>query len=97
MSIQAHSAHIQPGHLPALVALAAIGALPALAQAEIRVMRLPAMTNVHVLGCTVERRWCDVLHGRTRGWIRRDDLPHSPRVSGAPARRWCQRATLSRV
>ena len=48
------------------------------------VMRLPATSNVHVLGCTVERRWCDTRSGRTRGWIRQDDLTPSPRVRDAP-------------
>ena len=48
------------------------------------VIRLPATSNVHVLGCTVEPRWCDVRSGRNRGWIRQQDLTASPRVRDAP-------------
>ncbi|MFO1315926.1 MAG: SH3 domain-containing protein [Burkholderiales bacterium] len=30
---------------------------------------LPARNPLHVAGCTADGRWCDVVAGRTRGWI----------------------------
>jgi len=29
----------------------------------------PARTTVTVVGCTVDERWCDVVVGRSRGWV----------------------------
>ena len=48
------------------------------------VMRLPAGSGVHVAGCLVGREWCDVQSGRTRGWMRLQDLPQTPHVRDAP-------------
>lgn len=30
---------------------------------------LPAREPLHIAGCTADGRWCDVVAGRTRGWI----------------------------
>jgi len=30
---------------------------------------LPARTRISVVGCTVDERWCDVVYGRSRGWV----------------------------
>jgi uncharacterized protein YraI len=49
-----------------------------------RVARLPANSNLRVFGCTANRLWCDILSGRTRGWVRRSDLSQSSRVTHAP-------------
>ncbi len=49
-----------------------------------RVARLPANANLRVFGCTANRLWCDILSGRTRGWVRRSDLSQSSRVTHAP-------------
>ena len=48
------------------------------------VTRLPAASNVHVVGCVASRQWCDILSGRTRGWIRAADLRQTDRVRRAP-------------
>ena len=29
----------------------------------------PAGTRLNVVGCTVDERWCDVVSGRSRGWV----------------------------
>ena len=29
----------------------------------------PARTTVTLVGCTVDERWCDVVVGRSRGWL----------------------------
>jgi uncharacterized protein YraI len=31
---------------------------------------LPANTPVHIVGCIEGRQWCDIVAGRTRGWVR---------------------------
>ena len=49
-----------------------------------QVTRLPAASNVHVVGCVASRQWCDILSGRTRGWIRAADLRQTDRVRRAP-------------
>lgn len=49
-----------------------------------QVARLPNGSNVRVFGCTAAPRWCDVLSGRTRGWIPINDLSQSTRVTHAP-------------
>lgn len=50
-----------------------------------QVTRLPANTPLHVFGCTQGgRQWCDILAGRTRGWVRASDLSQSSRVRHAP-------------
>lgn len=48
------------------------------------VTRLPAASNVHVVGCVSSRQWCDILSGRSRGWIRAADLRQTDRVGRAP-------------
>lgn len=37
---------------------------------------LPRSTSVRIVGCTSGWRWCDIVSGRTRGWI------HSRYLSG---------------
>ena len=49
-----------------------------------QVARLPNASNVHVFGCTTNPSWCDVLSGRTRGWVPINDLSQSSRVRNAP-------------
>ena len=49
-----------------------------------QVARLPNGSNVRVFGCTAAPRWCDVLSGRTRGWVPINDLSQSTRVTHAP-------------
>lgn len=49
-----------------------------------QVARLPNGSNVRVFGCTAPPRWCDVLSGRTRGWLPVNDLSQSTRVTHAP-------------
>ena len=49
-----------------------------------QVTRLPAASNVHVVGCVSSRQWCDIQSGRTRGWIRVADLRQTDRVRRAP-------------
>jgi uncharacterized protein YraI len=48
-----------------------------------QVTRLPAASNVHIFGCTANRLWCDILSGRTRGWVRLSDLSQSSRLVSA--------------
>jgi len=49
-----------------------------------QVARLPNGSNVRVFGCTPAPRWCDILSGRTRGWVPINDLSQSTRVTHAP-------------
>ncbi len=49
-----------------------------------QVARLPTSSNVHVFGCIQGRTWCDVLSGRTRGWVRATDLRQTSRLRNAP-------------
>ena len=49
-----------------------------------QVTRLPAASNVHVVGCVASRQWCDIVSGRSRGWIRAADLRQTDRVRRAP-------------
>lgn len=48
-----------------------------------QVARLPNASTLHVFGCTADRRWCDVLSGRTRGWVPLNDLTQSSRLRNA--------------
>ena len=50
-----------------------------------QVARLPIASSVHIFGCTTDRSWCDVLSGRTRGWLPINDLSQSSRLRNAPA------------
>lgn len=50
-----------------------------------QVARLPIASSVHIFGCTANRSWCDVLSGRTRGWVPVNDLSQSSRLRNAPA------------
>jgi uncharacterized protein YraI len=38
------------------------------------VTSLPARAAVTVAGCSVDERWCDVVQGRSRGWVASSDL-----------------------
>jgi uncharacterized protein YraI len=83
----------------ALATLFLVLALPALAQLDTtrravtvragpdnrfpQVARLPMGANAHVFGCTSDRLWCDILSGRTRGWVRLNDLSQSSRLRNA--------------
>jgi uncharacterized protein YraI len=49
-----------------------------------QVARLPNASNVRVIGCVADRPWCDVLSGRTRGFIPVNDLSQSSRLRSAP-------------
>lgn len=49
-----------------------------------QVARLPNASNVRVFGCTSGRQWCDILSGRTRGWVPLSDLSQSSRLRNAP-------------
>lgn len=49
-----------------------------------QVARLPNGSNARVFGCTPAPRWCDILSGRTRGWVPINDLSQSTRVLHAP-------------
>ncbi len=49
-----------------------------------QVARLPNGANLRVFGCTANRLWCDILSGRTRGWVRLSDLSQSSRLRNAP-------------
>jgi uncharacterized protein YraI len=49
-----------------------------------QVARLPNASNVRVFGCTATPRWCDVMSGRTRGWVPLNDLTQSSRLRSAP-------------
>lgn len=49
-----------------------------------QVARLPNASNLRVFGCTAGRQWCDILSGRTRGWIPPSDLSQSSRLRDAP-------------
>ena len=49
-----------------------------------QVTRLPTSSNVRVFGCIEGRTWCDVLSGRTRGWVRATDLRQTSRLRDAP-------------
>jgi uncharacterized protein YraI len=33
------------------------------------VTRLSSAASVHIVGCLEDGRWCDVVAGRTRGWV----------------------------
>jgi len=50
-----------------------------------QVARLPNASTVRVFGCTANPRWCDVLSGRTRGWVPVNELSQSSRLRNAPA------------
>lgn len=51
-----------------------------------QVTRLPNGESLHVFGCTQgARQWCDILAGRTRGWVPLNDLAQTSRVRNAPA------------
>ena len=70
---------------PCLIALSLLLPIPAIAQtagtlravnvragpdpAFPQVTRLQARTPVHVVGCTEGWLWCDIVSGRTRGWM----------------------------
>ncbi len=45
---------------------------------------LPANTPVSVVGCIDGRQWCDIVAGRTRGWVRATYLAESFRNRTAP-------------
>jgi uncharacterized protein YraI len=38
------------------------------------VTSLQPRTSVHVVGCTDGWLWCDIISGRTRGWVQSRDL-----------------------
>ncbi len=38
------------------------------------VASLPPRSNVHIVGCTEGRHWCDIVAGRTHGWVGATDL-----------------------
>lgn len=38
------------------------------------VASLPPRSDVHVVGCIEGRSWCDIVAGRTRGWVDGADL-----------------------
>jgi uncharacterized protein YraI len=47
------------------------------------VTSLPPSTPVHVVGCTEGWRWCDIVSGRTHGWVDATNLSgmvRNPRV-----------------
>ena len=45
-----------------------------------QVARLSNATNLHVHGCLADRIWCDIQAGRTRGWVRLQDLTQTSRL-----------------
>jgi uncharacterized protein YraI len=50
-----------------------------------QVTRLPNGESLRVFGCTQgSRAWCDILAGRSRGWVLVDDLAQTSRVRNAP-------------
>ena len=49
-----------------------------------QVARLPNASNVRVFGCMSGHEWCDILSGRTRGWLPLSDLSQSSRLRNAP-------------
>jgi uncharacterized protein YraI len=49
-----------------------------------QVIRLPIASNLNVIGCTANREWCDILSGRTRGWVPVGDITPSSRLRDAP-------------
>jgi uncharacterized protein YraI len=81
--------------LQCLVALSLLLPIPALAQPALTTQRVnmragpdaafplvawfPASTEVFLVGCTVDERWCDVVSGRRRGWIYARYLSIRPR------------------
>jgi uncharacterized protein YraI len=49
-----------------------------------QVARLPNGASLHIAGCVASRQWCDVVAGRTRGFLPSDDLARSARLRDAP-------------
>jgi uncharacterized protein YraI len=45
---------------------------------------LPARSSVHVVGCLEGARWCDIVAGRTRGWIHASYLSQPFRTQQPP-------------
>jgi len=48
------------------------------------VTALSPRTDVHVVGCTEGWRWCDIVVGRTHGWVDGSDLSGAFRTPRVP-------------